>query len=390
MGIKGSINDTNSNKNKIDRSTISSKQIKELMKTHHIYMNWKKAHENPDWFKLPNIDSRKWGFELVADADIPENELGSAKETSDRILENIYAYLEKKSKSLSDNDIAAFYPIKKYFDGLKENKPAVIKTQKEFNINKQKYVNKPKELPEGQNVIITPYEEKKNSEVKPQETNKVLMYVPEYVKEADGKVTVETKAVEVPKEVIITPPPVAIEKPKEIQEVTDQVENQQQTQTVTTAQQSVQYAKSKITINSVINNPIFSVFTYLDTNYRKKHPLPPSPFGSLVAADPDYTKPQETARSMFVDWDFCDSNYGNNVTKIDYIEYSTFKLFTNAEFLKFIGQYNQQPLFKVYFDQNDERHLILIAEDENGIIQIDHNRFLNQNNTNVKYNSRSK
>ena len=132
------------------------------------------------------------------------------------------------------------------------------------------------------------------------------------------------------------------------------------------------------------------MFTYLDTNYRKKHPLPPSPFGSLVAADPDYTKPQETARSMFVDWDFCDSNYGNNVTKIDYIEYSTFKLFTNAEFLKFIGQYNQQPLFKVYFDQNDEHHLILIAEDENGIIQIDHNRFLNQNNTNVKYNSRSK
>ena len=285
--------------------------------------------------------------------------------------------------------------IQDYYDNLykesqAKNKPAVIKTQKEFNINKPKYVNKPKELPEGQNVIITPYEEKKNSEVKPQETNKVLMYVPEYVKEADGKVTVETKAVEVPKEVIITPPPVAIEKPKEIQEVTDQVENQQQTQTVTTAQQPVQYAKSKITINSVINNPIFSVFTYLDTNYRKKHPLPPSPFGSLVAADPDYTKPQETARSMFVDWDFCDSNYGNNVTKIDYIEYSTFKLFTNAEFLKFIGQYNQQPLFKVYFDQNDERHLILIAEDENGIIQIDHNRFLNQNNTNVKYNSRSK
>lgn len=187
MGIKGSINDTNSNKNKIDRSTISSKQIKELMKTHHIYMNWKKAHKNPDCFKLPDIDSRKWGFELVADVDVPENELRSAKETSDRILKNIYAYLEKKSKSLSDNDMAAFYPIKKYFDELKENKPAVIKTQKEFNIGKTKYVNKPKELHEGQQVIITSYEGKKNSEVKPQETDKVLMYVPEYVKETDGK-----------------------------------------------------------------------------------------------------------------------------------------------------------------------------------------------------------
>lgn len=285
--------------------------------------------------------------------------------------------------------------IQNYYDNLykesqAKNKPVIITESK----STPKYINKPKELPKGQNIIITPYEEKNNSEVKPQKTDKVLMYVPEYVKEADGKITVETKAVEKP-EVIITPPPVAVEKPKEIQkevqEVTNQVENQQQTQTVATAQQQlVQYAKSKITISSIINNPIFSVFTYLDENYRKKHPLPPSPFGSLVAADPDYTKPQETARSMFVDWDFCDSNYGNNVTKIDYIEYSTFKLFTNAEFLKFIGQYNQQPLFKVYFDQNDEHHLILIAEDENGIIQIDHNRFLNQNNTNVKYNSRSK
>lgn len=53
--------------------------------------------------------------------------------------------------------------------------------------NKMKYINKPKELPEGQNIIITPYEEKNNSEVKPQETNKVLMYVPEYIKEKDGK-----------------------------------------------------------------------------------------------------------------------------------------------------------------------------------------------------------
>lgn len=298
----------------------------------------------------------------------------------------------------SDNDVMepgwGYYAhlIQKYYDNLyKEsqvkNKPVIITESK----STPKYINKPKKLPEGQNIIITPYEEKKNSEVKSQKTDKVLMYVPEYVKETDGKITVETKAVEKP-EVIITPPPVAVEKPKEIQEVTNQVENQQTTQTVAAAeqQQPVQYAKSKITINSIINNPIFSVFTYLDVNYRKKHPLPPSPFGSLVAADPDYTKPQETARSMFVDWDFCDSNYGNNVTKIDYIEYSTFKLFTNAEFLKFIGQYNQQPLFKVYFDQNDEHHLILIAEDENGIIQIDHNRFLNQNNTNVKYNSRSK
>ena len=186
------------------------------------------------------------------------------------------------------------------------------------NYTPVKYINKPKALPAGQNVIITPYEEKNNSEVKPQETNKVLMYVPEYVKETDGKVTVETKAVEVPKEVIITPPPVAVEKPKDVQEVTNQMENQQQTQTVATAQQQpVQYAKSKITISSIINNPIFSVFTYLDTNYRKKHPLPPSPFGSLVAADPDYVKPQETARSMFVDWEFCDSNYGDNITKIE-------------------------------------------------------------------------
>ena len=127
MGIKGSINDTNSNKNKIDRSTISSKQIKELMKTHHIYMNWKKAHKNPDWFKLPDTDSRKWGFELVADVDVPENELRSAKETSDRILENIYAYLEKKSKSLSDNDMAIFYVIKKYFDNLE-----ITKTDKDI------------------------------------------------------------------------------------------------------------------------------------------------------------------------------------------------------------------------------------------------------------------
>ena len=301
---------------------------------------------------------------------------------------DICDFLDKKVSICSARSMRTIY---KYFDKKnKESKPVIVDTHNTITTG-MKYANKPKELPEGQNVIVTPYEEKNNSEVKPRETDKVLMYVPEYVKEADGKITVETKAVEKP-EVIMTPPPVAIEKPKEIQEVTNQVENQQQAQTVaaTEQQRPVQYAKSKVTINSIINNPIFSVFTYLDVNYRKKHPLPPSPFGSLVAADPDYTKPQETARSMFIDWDFCDSNYGNNVTKIDYIEYSTFKLFTNAEFLKFIGQYNQQPLFKVYFDQNDEHHLILIAEDENGIIQIDHNRFLNQNNTNVKYNSRSK
>ena len=350
---------------------VTSNTVRELSKTH--------KYRYDDKTKLFTI--------------IPYKQNESVDEYFKIVFDNICDFLDKKRSTCCSDLLQAIYD---YFDKKnKESKPAVIKTQKEFNISKPKYVNKPKELPKGQNVIITPYEEKKNSEVKPQETNKVLMYVPEYVKETNGKVTVETKAVEVPKEVIITPPPVAVEKPKEIQkevqEVTNQVENQQQTQTVTTAQQQpVQYAKSKITISSIINNPIFSVFTYLDTNYRKKHPLPPSPFGSLVAADPDYTKPQETARSMFVDWDFCDSNYGNNVTKIDYIEYSTFKLFTNAEFLKFIGQYNQQPLFKVYFDQNDEHHLVLIAEDENGIIQIDHNRFLNQNNTNVKYNSRSK
>lgn len=307
-------------------------------------------------------------------------------------LESLYAdkkYTYGKIHNCNNRDDILDYRAS-FTENDSEYESVSIFKENQNNYIPVKYINKPKALPAGQNVIITPYEDKNKS--KPQETNKVLMYVPEYVKEADGKITVETKAVEKP-EVIITPPPVAVEKPKEIQkevqEVTNQVENQQQTQ-ATAQQQPVQYAKSKITISSIINNPVFSVFTYLDENYRKKHPLPPSPFGSLVAADPDYTKPQETARSMFVDWDFCDSNYGNNVTKIDYIEYSTFKLFTNAEFLKFIGQYNQQPLFKVYFDQNDEHHLILIAEDENGIIQIDHNRFLNQNNTNVKYNSRSK
>lgn len=342
---------------------VTSNIVRELSKTH--------KYKYDDKTKLFTI--------------IPYKQNESVDEYFKIVFDNICDFLDKKRSTCCADLLQAIY---KYFDKKnKESKPAIITESK----STPKYVNKPKELSEGKNVIITPYEEKKNSEVKPQETDKVLMYVPEYVKEADGKIIVDTKAVEKP-EVIITPPPVAVEKPKEVQEVTNQVENQQQTQTVaaTEQQQPVQYAKSKITINSIINNPIFSVFTYLDVNYRKKHPLPPSPFGSLVAADPDYTKPQETARSMFVDWEFCDSNYGDNVTKIDYIEYSTFKLFTNVEFLKFIGQYNQQPLFKVYFDQNDEHHLILIAEDENGIIQIDHNRFMNQNNTNVKYNSRSK
>lgn len=49
----------------------------------------------------------------------------------------------------------------------------------------QKYVNKPKEFLEGQSVIITPYENRKQTSS--QETEHNLMYVPEYVKEKDGK-----------------------------------------------------------------------------------------------------------------------------------------------------------------------------------------------------------
>ena len=143
---------------------VTSNTVRELSKTH--------KYRYDDKTKLFTI--------------IPYKQNESVDEYFKIVFDNICDFLDKKRSTCCSDLLQAIYD---YFDKKnKENKPAAIKTQKEFNISKPKYVNKPKKLPEGQNVIITPYEEKKNSEVKPQETNKVLMYVPEYVKEADGKV----------------------------------------------------------------------------------------------------------------------------------------------------------------------------------------------------------
>lgn len=97
---------------------------------------------------------------------------------------DICDFLDKKVSICSARSMRTIY---KYFDKKnKESKPVIVDTHNTITTG-MKYTNKPKELPEGQNVIITPYEDKKNSEVKPQEADKVLMYVPEYVNEKDGK-----------------------------------------------------------------------------------------------------------------------------------------------------------------------------------------------------------